>query len=72
MTTRFNDVFLYSFCTLLKTVQKTASIANYNKLLRTNMSEFDDIERTLCQLPQVHVFKIPVRKTAGKNITLSF
>jgi hypothetical protein len=24
----------------------------------------EDIERTLCQLPQVHVFKIPVRKTA--------
>jgi hypothetical protein len=31
------------------------------------MSEFDDIERTLCQLPQVHVFKIPVRKTAGEG-----
>lgn len=24
----------------------------------------DDYERTLCQLPQVHVFKIPVRKSA--------
>jgi hypothetical protein len=26
--------------------------------------EDDDIERTLCQLPQVHVFKIPARKSA--------
>lgn len=24
----------------------------------------NDYERTLCQLPQVHVFKIPVRKSA--------
>ena len=23
------------------------------------------VERTLCQLPFVHVFKIPVRKSAG-------
>jgi hypothetical protein len=28
------------------------------------MSSDDDYERTLCQLPQVHVFKIPVRKSA--------
>jgi hypothetical protein len=39
-----------------------------------------DYERTLCQLPQVHVFKIPVRKSAGNiwscrlvdNIQLNF
>lgn len=28
------------------------------------MDEDFEIERTLCQLPQVHVFKIPVRMTA--------
>ena len=28
------------------------------------MSSDDDYERTLCQLPQVHVFRIPVRKSA--------
>ena len=28
------------------------------------MDDDYEIERTLCQLPQVHVFKIPVRMTA--------
>lgn len=27
----------------------------------------EEIERTLCQLPQVHVFKIPARKAAGNE-----
>lgn len=29
----------------------------------------DEAERTLCQLPHVHVFRIPVRKSAGKHKT---
>jgi hypothetical protein len=28
----------------------------------------DEAERTLCQLPFVHVFRIPVRKSAGTVI----
>jgi hypothetical protein len=36
------------------------------------MMEEEEAERTLCQLPQVYVFKIPARKSAGKfNITSS-
>lgn len=30
----------------------------------------DEVERTLCQLPLVHVFKIPARKSAGSYQTL--
>ena len=32
------------------------------------MADEDDYERTLLQLAEVHVFRIPVRKTAGKLI----
>ena len=38
------------------------------------MSEEEDVdyERTLLQLPQVYVFKIPVRKTAGLRYHILF
>ena len=35
-------------------------------MLVNDGNDSDIVERTLCQLPFVHVFRIPVRKSSGK------
>jgi len=36
-------------------------------MLVNDGNDSDIVERTLCQLPFVHVFRIPVRKSSGKS-----
>ncbi len=70
------DIVCYIYRNHSKRV-KDSENSNFFFILKSKPPYFliimsDEAERTLCQLPHVHVFRIPVRKSAGNanGITL--